>query len=216
MSKEHTGAIREIAQRRGAFTLTFAGIFVVLFGFLSLVGMTPDRKSDSASGAATEVAAPEAVQSPAAAISIPENPVRVVARNINLDVKVSNPTSTDIPVLDEALLSGSVRYPTSAMLGTDGTILLFGHSSYLPVVHNQAYKAFDGIQDLKIGEVVSVYSATTEYRYSVTSVRVANADDAVIELVQQGRHLKLVTCDSFASKSKRFVVAADFVSAYPL
>lgn len=223
MSEHHPGALKEIAQRRGAFTVAFAGIFVVLFGFLSLVGMTPDvKKTDTASSTTTSqpvssqpTLSQSNITSAAPSVS-PESPVRVAAPDIGLDVKVSNPVATDIPTLDEALLTGSVRYPTSALLGTDGTVLLFGHSSYLPVVRNQAYKAFDGIQNLKVGQIVSVYSATAEYRYSVTSVRVANADNAVIELVGEGKHLKLVTCDSFASKSHRFVVSADFVGEYPL
>jgi LPXTG-site transpeptidase (sortase) family protein len=95
-------------------------------------------------------------------------------------------------------------------------VLLFGHSSYLPVIHNQAYKAFKGIQNLKDGEIIKVYSATTEYRYAVESVSVADANQDVIELSQTGKYLVLVTCDTFSKKSSRFVVVAKFVGAYPL
>lgn len=133
-----------------------------------------------------------------------------------MDVTIKNPTQTSVAVLDEALLSGAVRYPTSAKLNEKGTVLLFGHSSYLPVIHNQAYKAFKGIQNLRTGETVSVYSATTEYRYSVEKVTIANADSDVVELRKDGKYLTLVTCDTFAKKSDRFVVTAKFVGAYPL
>ena len=127
-----------------------------------------------------------------------------------------NPSSTKVAALDEALLKGAVRYPTSAKLGQTGTVLLFGHSSYLPVIYNQAYKAFKGIQNLKKGDVVSVYSGTHEYRYAVESVSIANANEDVIELRKDGKYLTLVTCDTFAKKSDRFVVTAKFVGAYPL
>jgi LPXTG-site transpeptidase (sortase) family protein len=146
--------------------------------------------------------------------NLPEAPVRVVAASIGLDEMVLNPESTDIKVLDEALLKGTVRYPNSAPLGVDGTMLLFGHSSYLPVVRNQNFKAFNGIQKLQTGSVVSVFSDTTEYRYTVTGVRKADASEDVIELPSVGKHLTLVTCNSFGTKSDRFVVTADFVGTY--
>ena len=112
-----------------------------------------------------------------------------------------------------------LHYPTSAELGINGTVLLFGHSSYLPVVYHQYYKTFDGIQDLKTGEIVSVYSGTTEYRYAVTGVRVADSTDTSsnqIPLLSDNKYLTLVTCDSFAAKSNRFIVTASYVGAYAL
>ena len=147
---------------------------------------------------------------------VAEAPVRVTAETIGLDVKIENPTSTDVKVLDDSLLRGAVRYPTSGMLGVDGTVLLFGHSSYLPVVYNQAYKAFNKIQNLKTGETISVFSAHKEYRYKVVGVRLADATEDVIELPSDGKYLTLVTCDSFGRKTSRFVVTADFVGEYAL
>lgn len=204
---QNIGIIGKISKRPGAFALAFIIIFILLYGFLSFVGATPDpiKKDTATTQGETATSTP---------VANPQEPVRIVARDIKLDTRVSNPSSTDIDVLDQALLVGAVRYPTSALLGVDGTVLLFGHSSYLPVVRNQAYKTFDGIQDLKPGQIISVYSNSTEYRYSVVGVKVANAKSDVIELPTQGKHLTLVTCDSFTSKSNRFVVTADFVGAY--
>ena len=142
--------------------------------------------------------------------------MRIAASAIGLDINVENPSSTNVDTLDNDLLTGVVRYPTSAKLNQNGTVLIFGHSSYLPIVHNQAYKELDGIQNLKDGDIVSVYSASTEYRYSVTSVKVANADEDVIQLPQDAKYLTLVTCDSFTKKTDRFVVTAKFVGAYQL
>ena len=205
------GAIREVGERRGAFALAFIAIFILTFVFLNSVGVTPDPISPKA----VNEPAPNTGQVPATAVS-PQMPVRVVAKDIDLDVTIVNPTSTDVAVLDQALLKGAVRYPTSAQLGVDGTVLLFGHSSYLPVVHNQAYKAFDDIQNLKTGQIIHVYSGDTDYQYSVVGVKVADANQDSIELTPQGKHLTLVTCDSFTTKSNRFIVTADFVGAYSL
>ena len=145
-----------------------------------------------------------------------EAPVRVTAQSIGLDESVSNPTSENVEVLDAGLLKGAVRWPTSAQLGVKGTVLLFGHSSYLLIVHNLAYKAFNHIQDLKTGATISVYSATTEYRYRVTGVRIASATEDVVELPSDKKYLTLVTCDSFGKKTDRFVVTADFVGTYAI
>lgn len=195
----------------GSFLVTFAMLFAVMFIFLAAVDALPE--SSAQNPVSSDAAASHKITS---APGISEAPVRVVAQAIGLNVSVSNPSSTNVDVLDEALLKGAVRYPTSGMLGVDGTVLIFGHSSYLPIVHNQNYKAFDGIQNLKNGEVVSVYSGTREYRYKVVSMRVADATEDVVELPANGKHLILVTCDSFSKKTNRFVVTADFVGTYSL
>ncbi len=211
MARKHKGVVRELEGRFSAFAFAFMSIFVISFIFLAWVGATPNPPAtDSQTSSETTVMTSQT----SATSSSPESPVRVVAKDIDLDVTVSNPTTIDIDVLDQALLVGAVRYPTSAELGVDGTVLLFGHSSYLPIVHNQAYKTFDGIQNLKTGDIVSVYSSAHEYRYQVTGMRVADAEGDSVELSTSGKHLTLVTCDSFASKNHRFVVTADYVGAY--
>jgi LPXTG-site transpeptidase (sortase) family protein len=199
-------------QRPFSFAITFLALFALTFAFLAMTDSLPDATT----GTTPDTSVPTVIAPSTAVASSPEQPVRVVAKDINLDIVVANPATTSVTVLDDALLQGAVRYPTSALLGVDGTVLLFGHSSYLPIVYNQHYKTFNGIQNLKTGETVSVYSGSTEYRYEVTGVRIANAEQDTIELPASGKHLVLVTCDSFATKSTRYVVNADFVGAYSL
>lgn len=208
MERPREGAIFKISRHPFAFAAVFLVMFVATFAFLAAVGATPDPLGSINS-------APQSTDTPAQ-VSQAEDPVRVVATSIGLDVAVVNPTTTDTTTLDNALEKGAVHYPTSAPLGVDGTVYLFGHSSYLPVVYQQYYKTFDGIQNLKVGDTVSVYSATTEYRYTVTNVSVADATQDVVQLPTDGKHLVLSTCDSFADTTNRFVVTADFVGAYTL
>lgn len=195
-------------ERPVSFALTFLALFALVFAFMWAVDALPDAAS-GADPAITVLEQPAVSDSSAI-----EQPVRVVAKSIGLDATVVNPATTSVSVLDDALEDGAVRYPTSALLGQEGTVLLFGHSSYLPIVYHQYYKTFNGIQNLKAGQTVSVYSQGTEYRYSVVDVHLANADQDVIQLPQSGKHLILVTCDSFATKSTRYVVTADFVGAF--
>jgi LPXTG-site transpeptidase (sortase) family protein len=212
-NKKHRGVVIEISEHPLAFAAAFLAFFFLSLIFLAAVGATPNPVASTSSNAVP--ASSQTAEAPAN----PESPVRIVAKDISLDVTIVNPTSTDINTLDDDLTLGAVHYPTSAELGVDGTVLLFGHSSYLPIVYHQYYKTFDGIQNLKTGELVSVYSATTEYRYSVTGVRVADATDDTdnqIALPSDNKYLTLVTCDSFAAKSNRFIVTASFVGAYAL
>jgi LPXTG-site transpeptidase (sortase) family protein len=209
-------------ERPFSFAFTFLALFALAFAFMWELNALPNAETgigathtiafNLGGGSSSEGTTGSIAQTDPGTSK--EYPLRVVAKDIGLDVKVVNPATTSVSELDSALEQGAVRYPTSAMLNQEGTMLIFGHSSYLPVVYHQYYKTFDGIQNLKAGEIVSIYSNETEYRYSVTSVTLANAEQDVIELPQSGKHLVLVTCDSFATKSTRYVVRADFVGAY--
>jgi LPXTG-site transpeptidase (sortase) family protein len=209
----------QAGKRASARKRDFFGLFVVVFFgsvlVLGQMGLLPDMPF---APAASTVAL---AQDRAAVTSVHteqtttvELPVKIEIPKINLSASIANPTTTDIAILDQGLLSGAVRYPTSAELGEDGNVVLFGHSSYLPIVGNQAYKTFDGIQKLTAGDIVTVYSSDTAYTYRVESVAKESANDAGIPLSVTGRVLTLSTCDSFGSKTDRFIVVANFVDSY--
>lgn len=197
-----------MVERPITFSLTFMALFALSFAFLAAVDSLPDP-----AGSVHETVAPVAIES---AISNPELPVRIKAPEVGIDVGVANPQTTDVDALDVALLSGVYRDMNSAPLGVDGTVVMFGHSSHLPIVHNGNYKAFNGVADLKEGDSVNVYSATAEYRYRVIGVRLASATEDVVELQTNGKYLVLVTCDNFKLKTDRWVATAEFVGAYTL
>ncbi|MSR70756.1 sortase [Candidatus Kaiserbacteria bacterium] len=206
-----------MTKRPVAFALTFVAFFALSFAFLSLVDALPEPISTSHSGVVTH----EPAALPAQEVE-PGLPLRITAESIGLDITVSNPTETSDAALNNALLKGTVRYPSSMLLGQTGAVLILGHSSYLPIVHNQNYKAFNHIKELKADAVVSVYSDTTEYRYRVVGVRqgraLASTPEDVVELPNSGngKYLVLVTCDSFGSKSDRYIVTAEFLGAYSI
>ncbi|MAJ97207.1 hypothetical protein CL644_02590 [bacterium] len=138
-------------------------------------------------------------------------PERLVIPRIGIDLPVSNPQSRNIQVLDEELTKGAVRYPDSAKLGEKGgNVLLFGHSSRLPVVRNKFFKAFNGIETLNVGDVIQAYSGSDVYSYRVNRVYRASATDDRIALGVEGERLTLLTCDSFGKRSDRWVVEAEF------
>ena len=142
-------------------------------------------------------------------------PSRVIIDGISLDLPVLNPDTRDIAALDEILKNGPARYVDSAKLGEKGNVLIFAHTSHLPVVHNPMYKAFNRLPELEKGDVIALKGEGREYVYSVTSVRRANAEEEMIDLSSTlGARLTLVTCDTLTSKESRWIVEADFIGSY--
>lgn len=216
-------ATRLAYARKGSFLALFAFVFISSTVVLAKLDLLPNAISAETNDTAS-VNAPVLVKLPLAASATtsavtasPELPVTITIPSLALSATIANPGTTKATVLDELLLKGAVRYPTSAKLGEDGNVVLFGHSSYLPVVGNQAFKTFNAIQNLKRGAVVTVYSSGTAYTYSVRTVAKESATENVaIPLTGTGKILTLVTCNSFGTKSDRFVVTADLVESHSL
>lgn len=203
---ENISAIHHVTKKPWGFLTVFLAVFFLFSTFLFIIDFVPEpiTVTNDSTNTANVLSAVENYPS--------ETPVRIVAKKVGLDTVIQNPESTDIKVLDDALFKGAVRYPKSAFLGENATMYLFGHQSGLPVVKNQAFKAFNGIQNLEIGDEITVYSDTAVYTYLVTSVEMVDAKEALIPLESGQRKLTLSTCNSFGEKSDRIVVNADFVS----
>lgn len=202
---------RLVYAKKWSFLGVFATIFVASVFVLAQLDLLPNAlsvKSDLANSVVVT-----STTTPVTTMRV-EEPVRINIPSLGLTATIANPTSTDVVTLDKLLLKGAVRYPTSAKLGENGNVVLFGHSSYLPIVGNQAYKTLNQIQKLKKGDTVTVYSAGTAYTYAVRTMEKKSASDGVIPLTVTGRVLTLATCDSFGAKSDRFVVTADFVESH--
>jgi len=198
--------------KKWSFLCLFLLVFIGSTAVLASMDLLPSTKSDLVLGVPSVAAA--IANTPAA--TVPELPTKIEIAVINLSATIANPMTTAAEVLDQDLRLGAVRYPTSAKLGETGNVVLFGHSSYLPIVLNQAYKTFDGIQKLAAGDVITVSSSGTAYTYQVKSVMKKSANDnSAIPLSVAGKMLTLVTCNSFGAKEDRFIVVADFVESHP-
>ncbi|MES2135391.1 MAG: sortase [Patescibacteria group bacterium] len=208
------------------FLVLFFAISVVLFA-IDFVPESPGAISNTsniaeASTVTFQASAPIAEEAEVKTVSakqvaavskIANAPVRLVIPKVGIDTPIGNPSSTKVEALDSALLHGAVRYPGSALLGEDGTVFIFGHQSYLPVVKNQAFKAFNGLQNVRPGDEVLVYSSDSTYRYRIVSIDYVDAGDAEVALGVGAPTLTLVTCDSFGKqKTKRYEVKADLIA----
>jgi LPXTG-site transpeptidase (sortase) family protein len=141
-------------------------------------------------------------------------PTHIKIPAIGLDLSVQNPSTLDVNALDALLQKGPARYADSAELGVAGTMIIFAHSSHLPIVHNKMFRAFNKIPELKAGDSIALDGGGKEYVYSVVSVTKADAMDTNIDISpSEGTRLVLVTCDTLTGKSARYVLTASFVGA---
>jgi LPXTG-site transpeptidase (sortase) family protein len=139
-------------------------------------------------------------------------PARVEIPAIDLDLAVQNPSTTNIDKLDALLQNGPARYTDSAKLGEKGNMIIFAHSSHLPIVHNQMFKAFNRIPELQSGDSITIVGDDGKnYMYTVDSVVKADTDSTIDMSAKEGTKLTLVTCDTLTGKSARFILTADFV-----
>jgi LPXTG-site transpeptidase (sortase) family protein len=204
------------------FFAVFLAVVTLTYGVLyaaDFIPEAPDTSAATASSTATSDDVLEPVdETPAVTAPAPTDatPDRIIIDKLGKDLPIANPTSDDVNVLNNALLTGVARHPDSADLLTNGTVLIFGHSSYLPVVHNKNFQNFNGIQNLEWGDKIRLQSADYEYVYRVDRVYKAKASTGEITIATGEHTLALVTCNSFGTKEDRYVVEATLVDSYPL
>ncbi len=216
LSHDHAQQKEEVVKngRQAAYiVLTIVGIFFI-FGLWNIFSQfSTSLKTNSNTPLEPSTLRATAPVAPEKTVE-PETPLRVQVPSQGIDIQINHPGVTDVAILDESLLTGAVHYPGSGLLREDRNMLLFGHSSYLPVVNNEVFKAFNGLQDLKPGDEIIVSSEDREYLYKVDDVAKKKASEAAIDLRSDEPKLTLSTCNSFGSKDDRFIVEAYFVTDY--
>jgi len=187
-------------------SIFFLGVFVVSFVVLYLLNFVPSEiKDQNITTVPADVASTTTIGKEEY-----ELPVRISIEKIGVNAVVQNPTTTNVYALDDLLLNGAVRYPGSGLPGK-GNMFMFGHSTGLKLVHNQAFKTFNNFSKLTAGDTILVYSEKHVYTYKVNNVRMAKSADVTIDFSVKNNMLTLSTCNTFAQKEDRYVVEADYV-----
>jgi len=211
--------INRIMERWVAFLLAFSLIFTLTYAVLYALDFYPEPVTGEEAedlDTAEEVEVEQVEDEPAVQTGSPLPETIIFDALDKKEVKILNPNSRNIADLDEALLHGVVRHPDSATLHDDGNIFILGHSSYLPNVMNRNFQAFNGIQNLKWGDIVRLQSADSEYIYRVDRVYMARASEVTVPVSGTGKILTLATCNSFGSKDDRYILEATLVAVEPL
>ncbi len=213
--------------RKVSFLVSFFVVFLCTYGFLSYIDFLPEpvptapvsSSTSEESQNTTSVSSstePEGNVAGTSTVSAevqsePLFPDTIIIDGLERNISVLNPRSRQISDLDAALLYGVVRHPDSATLDQLGTVFILGHSSYLPTVLNRNFQAFNGIQNLKFGDLVRLQSGTVEYVYRVDRVYRANAENVTVPIAGPTQRLVLATCNSFGSTDDRYIVEADLL-----
>jgi len=211
--------------RRVSFLITFFFVFLLTYSLLAWVDFLPepvttkpieeekviqDERKESKNTTKTTLAQVSdtlpGVESGFVGNLLPE---KITFDSLNRSVVVFNPTSRKVADLDKSLLNGVVRHPDSATLDQNGTVFILGHSSYLPKVVNDSFQAFNGIQNLKWGDIIRIEAGESVYIYRVDKVYKAQATDTMVPIAGEKKRLVLATCNSFGSTDDRFIVEAE-------
>ncbi len=213
--------LEQLRVRAFPFTVAFFVVVFLTYAFLYMLDFYPEPKDVVLSEEEATVLSDEKDEERVnnfepANLSAAAYPVRIAFDDLDKEVAVLNPVSRKVEDLDAALLEGAVRHPDSADFQNTGNIFILGHSSYLPNILNKNFQAFNGIQNLKWGDTIRLYSTDTEYVYRVDLVYEAKASEVTVPLDTTRGKLTLATCKSFGAKEDRFMVEASLVSKRPL
>lgn len=214
------------------FTTVWVLLFAMLLAGLSSFGIAPKNIANMTGTVLTSLAFAESATAPDTEasriepeVTIAEGegaetainvvagviPERIVIEKIGVSSPIGHPNTTDTRVLDEELRKGVVQYPGSGYLNENTNIFLFGHSTGLSNVRNKAYEAFNNLNKLNIGDAITIYAEDGVYEYSVKSISLTEANQALVTFGSDKKMLTLSTCNTFGKKEDRFVVTAELV-----
>jgi len=213
-----------IMTHKGEFLLWVFILMAAMYGVLSATNFIPNERplsyvvEESNESVIDESTVNEVIPRVATNVALAGDatPNQIIIDKFKKTLTVNNPTTSDIATLDNSLLTGVARYPSSATMNDDGTMLIFGHSSHLAVVKNMNFRAFNDIEDLLWGDTIRVRSDDYEYVYRVDRVYQLKATADSIPMEQGIKKLVLVTCNTFGAKEDRYIVEASFVDAIKL
>jgi len=222
--------LRQLKPRWMPFFAVFFVVVFVTYAILFAFDFYPEPATDDVVPETTtqvvDATVPASNSAPASLNETPEPdvtpvgspyPLRLTFDTFDRSVAVRNPESAENSVLDEALRDGVARHPHSADLVDTGNMLILGHSSYLPNVFNRNFQAFNGIENLKWGDLIRLTSSDTEYVYRVNRVYHAPASDIFVPVGEETTpKLTLVTCNVLGAKEDRYVLEASLVDTVAL
>jgi LPXTG-site transpeptidase (sortase) family protein len=185
----------------------FLAIFIVFGALLYFFDLMPNEFV-SRENSNSESKNPTLIQEEASVNNV--LPARITISSVGIDTTVNHPSSQNVEVLDQALLSGSVYYPGSGSIG-NGNMFVFGHSTGLTIVKNQAFKAFNNLKNVVAGDEIRVFGDDGNvYIYTAISLELVNDDSSLVEFDTTEKMITLSTCNTFGKKEERHVVKAKF------
>jgi LPXTG-site transpeptidase (sortase) family protein len=185
-------------------------ILVFLFSFFNQVIIAPFIQPSRHVSATPLILGSSTV----AATATPE----VIIPKINVEIPVDySQTTDDENVIENALQSGVVHYPSTVLPGQNGNTAFFGHSSN-NIFNPGKYKfAFVLLHTLVKGDTFYLTYNGTVYIYQVIDTKVVSPNDVAVLNDTEGHQATatLITCDPPGTSINRLVVTGVQISPNP-
>lgn len=108
----------------------------------------------------------------------------------------------------KALQGGVAHFDGTAKPGEGSNIFIFGHSSYYLWDPGKYKSIFINLEDIKIGDEISLWYQKKEYKYKVTETKVVEPTDVSVLKPTPEEQLTLMTCVPPGTAEKRLIVIA--------
>lgn len=185
-------------------------IIIFMFGFFNEIIIAPFIQPSRTSASTPLIVTSDSVA--------PTNKTEVIIPKINVEIPVDySMTTTDEAIIEDALESGVVHYPTTAKPGENGNTSFFGHSSN-NIFNKGKYKfAFVLLHTLETGDTFYLTYNGKVYVYKVFSKRVVDPSEVSVldPIAGHPATATLITCDPPGTSLHRLIIAADQISPDP-
>jgi len=150
--------------------------------------------------------------------TVAENHRDITGRQYTLNIKpinieapiVLNVDGSDKGEYISRLESGVAHMKGSALPGSPGNTVIFGHSSYFSWANGNYKKVFSQLDKLKRGDEVEIKSAQEDLSFNVLDTKVVKPNDTYVVNQDLSKHLlTLVTCWPAGTVENRLVVTAE-------
>lgn len=188
----------------------FVVLVIFLFGFFNEVFIAPFIQPSRAAASTPLIVSNSSVA--------PSAKPEVIIPKINVQIPVVyGQTSIAEDVLQNALDSGVIHYPTTAVPGQNGNASFFGHSSN-NIFNKGKYKfAFVMLHNLVPGDTFYLTHKSKVYVYKVISKKVVEPSEVGVLNPIPGKPATatLITCDPPGTSLRRLVVVGEQISPDP-
>lgn len=149
-------------------------------------------------------------------ITPPDNRLIIPKLGKNIPIVTTDPAKlvgADWKTLEQAfqddLQNGVIHYPGTADPGKTGNVFITGHSSYYLWDSGRYKDVFARLNQLAVGDEITIYYDQQKYHYTVREKREVKNDD--INVLEQGdeKLLTLMTCSPVGTNFRRLVVVAE-------
>ncbi len=157
----------------------------------------------------TEIMQPRADQAVPVSNSVSDQRYFLIINKINVNAPVIlNVSGSDEQVYLKAIEHGVAHYEGTALPGTTGNSVIFGHSAYYQQKPGNYKEVFKDLNQLAVGDQFMVRHLRDQWLYTVERSQVISNDTLSVLEPTDAETITLLTCWPPKTTDKRYVVQA--------